>query len=325
MFMNTPQFKFLDVINYLSQMTNDKWVKTYGAKQTKSWLPYEWFDSADKLDYKGLPPYWCWYSQLKNEFTLTAKEYDKCKRVFQEREMQTFGDWLEYYNNLDVTPFLETLKKMKAYYTKLSVDIFKDAVSLPGVSMQYIPRGTLRWRNAPKLYAPGKEAYEMLKAAVVRGPSLVFTCKHVAGQTTFRSHKYEQPNIVKRILGFDANSLYPSTMAKEMPCGKEMVVHYEDPVQAAKELIPRMYKRRWFGFAEVDIEVPRDLWEEFEEFPPIFINQSVGAEGIPQHMKDYLAKSGRVAVPDQKKLLGVLKAKKVLLYAPLFFSLFVVS
>ena len=102
-----------------------------------------------------------------------------------------------------------------------------------------------------------------------------------------------------------------------MPCGKETVVHYEDPVQAAKELIGRMYSKRWFGFAEVDIEVPRDLWEEFEEFLPIFINQSVGEEGIPQYMKDYLAKSGRVAMPDQKKLLGVLKANKVLLYAPL--------
>ena len=34
-------------------------------------------------------------------------------------------------------------------------------------------------------------------------------------------------------------------------------------------------------------------------------------------MKDYLAKSGRAAMPDQKKLLGVLKAQKVLLYAPL--------
>ena len=118
-------------------------------------------------------------------------------------------------------------------------------------------------------------------------------------------------------MGFNANSLYPSTMAKEMPCGQEFAEHYEDPVQAAKELIPRMYSKRWFGFAEVDIEVPQDLLEKLEEFPPIFINQSVGEEGIPQHMKDYLAKSSRVATPDQKKLLGVLKAKKVLLHAPL--------
>ena len=37
-------------------------------------------------------------------------------------------------------------------------------------------------------------------------------------------------------------------------------------------------------------------------------------------MKDYLAKSGRAAKPDQKKLVGVLKAQKVLLYAPLLKS-----
>ena len=231
--------------------------------------------------------------------------------------MKTFGDWLEYYNNLDVTPFFETLEKMKAFYTKLGIDIFKDAVSLPGVSMQYILRGTLRGRNPPKLYAPSSEAYEMLKGAVVGGPSLVFTRKHIAGQTSIRSHKYDSARTVQSILGFDANLLYPSAMTKEMPCGKETVVHYEDPVQAAKDLILRLYSKRWFGFAEVDIEVPRDLWDTFEEFPPLFVNQSVGAEGIPQHMQDYLAKSNRAFLPDQKKLLGVLQTKKVLLYAPL--------
>ena len=116
----------------------------------------------------------------------------------------------------------------------------------------------------------------------------MFTRKQVAGKMRIRSQKYDLARIVKHILGFDANSLYPSTMAKDMPRGKEFVEHYEDPLQAAKDLIPRMYSKRWFGFAEVDIKVPRDLWEKFEEFPPIFINQSVGAEGIPQHMKDYL-------------------------------------
>ena len=57
MFINTPKFKFLDVVNYLAPgITYDKWVKTYGATLTKSWLPYEWFDSPAKLDFSGLPP-----------------------------------------------------------------------------------------------------------------------------------------------------------------------------------------------------------------------------------------------------------------------------
>ena len=185
MFIKTPKFKFLDVLNYLGPgITYEKWVKTYGATLAKSWLPYEWFDSPDKLDFPGLPPYMAWYSKLKGEYVLTLKEYDDCHRIFKERGMQTFGDWLEYYNNLDVAPFLEALQKMKEFYTSLGIDILKDAVSLPGVSEKYILRKTLqpRWGyKPPELYSPNKEAYAMLKAAVVGGPSLVFTRKHVGG------------------------------------------------------------------------------------------------------------------------------------------------
>ena len=91
--------------------------------------------------------------------------------------MRTFRDWLEYYNNLDVAPFLEALQKMKEFYTDLGVDIFKDAVSLPGVSKQYLLRKTLQPRRGykpPELYVPNKEAYAMLKAAVVGGSFQVF-------------------------------------------------------------------------------------------------------------------------------------------------------
>ena len=322
MFISTPKFKFLDVVNYLAPgITYDKWVKTYGATLTKSWLPYEWFDSPAKLDFPGLPPYLAWYSKLKGEYVLTLQEYDDCHRIFRERGMQTFGDWLKYYNNLDVAPFLEALQKMKAFYSDLGVDIFKDAVSLPGVSQQYILRKTLQPRRGykpPELYAPNKEAYGMLKAAVVGGPSLVFTRKHVAGETKIRPHQYgEGSRLARRILGYDANSLYPSTMMKEMPCGPGKVTTYAHPEAFARLFPQLLYSREWFGFAEVDIEVPRELWPEFEEFPPIFINRSVPDSAVPQYMHDYLKNSGRKRFPEQPKLLGVMSAKKVLLYAPL--------
>ena len=234
--------------------------------------------------------------------------------------MKTFGDWLEYYNNLDVAPFLEALQKMKEFYTNLGVDIFKDAVSLPGVSQQYILRKTLKGRKGykpPELYAPNKEAYDMLKAAVVGGPSLVFTRKHVAGETKIRSHQYEDVRLTKRILGYDANLLYPSTMMKEMPCGEGVVTTYANPEAAARVFPTALSPGEWFGFAEVDIEVPEELWPEFEEFPPFFINRSVPDNAVPQHMHDSLLHSKRKRFPEQQKLLGVLSAKKILLYAPL--------
>ena len=321
MFINTPKFKFLDVLNYLGPgITYEKWVKTYGATLAKSWLPYEWFDSPDKLDFPGLPPYMAWYSKLKGEYVLTLKEYDDCHRIFKERGMQTFGDWLEYYNNLDVAPFLEALQKMKEFYTALGIDILKDAVSLPGVSEKYILRKTLqpRWGyKPPELYSPNKEAYAMLKAAVVGGPSLVFTRKHVAGETRIRSHQYEDARVCRRILGYDANSLYPSTMMKEMPCGPGYVKSYDNPEAYARVFPQFLWMEEWFGFAEVDIEVPEELWPEFEEFPPLFINRGVPDSAVPQHMHDYLQQSGRKRFPEQSKLLGVMSAKKILLYAPL--------
>jgi len=53
MFMHTEGFRFLDIINYLGPATSyDKWVKAYGRETEKSWFPYEWFDSPEKLDFE---------------------------------------------------------------------------------------------------------------------------------------------------------------------------------------------------------------------------------------------------------------------------------
>ena len=237
--------------------------------------------------------------------------------MFRERGMKMFADWLKYYNNLDVSPFLEALEKMRGFYTNLGIDIFKDAVSLPGVSLQYLLRGTLSTPDAPELCAPEREAYDMLKGAVVGGPSLVFTRKHEAGKTAIRSHKYENARVCRRVVGYDANALYPSTMLQEMPCGKEKVAHYENLAEEVDIFIGRLRRKEWFGFAEVDISVPRELWEKFEQFPPLFYNSSIPYEGIPRHMKEYLWRTGRTELQNQNKRLGRLLGENILLYAPL--------
>ena len=98
--------------------------------------------------------------------------------------MQTFADWLHYYNNLNVAPGLEALEMMRAFYTEKGIDILKDAVSLPGVSLHYLLRGTIE--RGADLYSPCKEAYDMLKNAMVRGPSIVFKRRHEADVTQIR-------------------------------------------------------------------------------------------------------------------------------------------
>ena len=313
MFILTSGLRFLDIMNYLGPGTTyEKWVKAYDCKTVKSWLPYEWFDRLEKLDYPGLPDYPDWYSKMKGDFVLKLSEWKACKKLFREKGMKTFKDWVRYYNDLDVAPGLEALQKMKNFYTEKGIDIMKDAVSIPGVSLHYLLRGAIE-RNAD-LYSPSKEAYDMLKAAVVGGPSLVFTRYHKVGKTRIRPHQIAEPQLCKNILGYDANALYLSTMLREMPCGKERVVNWEE--EDPFVLTCMLKERSWFGFAEVDIEIPKHLHQKFEEMCPFFYNKVVPAKAVPEHMIKYLRDTGRKRGED-KKLMGTLSAKRILLYAPL--------
>ena len=75
---------------------------------------------------------------------------------------------------------------MRAFYTEKGIDILKDAVSLPGVSLHYLLRGTIE--RGADLYSPCKEGYDMLKNAMVGNPSIVFKRRHEASVTLIRPH-----------------------------------------------------------------------------------------------------------------------------------------
>ena len=192
----------------------------------------------------------------------------------------------------------------------------KDTVSIPGVSLHYLLRGAVE--RGAEHYSLGKETYEMLKRAVVGGPSLVFTWYHEVEVTKIRSHQTAEPRLCQRILGYDANALYLSTMLEEMPCGKEKGVHYTGgwTARAAPHLAQRLKNGTWFGFAEVNIQIPEPLRPKFEEMCPFFYNKKVPVEAVPQQMLDYLKRMGQNR-GDGKKLVGALSAEKLLVFAPL--------
>ena len=162
------------------------WGEVTGGEMTMGRNDRMPFDAPEKLDFPGLPDYSEWYSKQKKVFVLTHDEYARCQREFQEKGIRTFADWLRYYNNLDVAPGLEALEKMRNFYTDKGIDMLKDVSLLRGA----VERGA-------ELYAPSKEAYEMLKEAVVGGPSLVFTRYHEVNVTGIRSHRYKKPRLCK--------------------------------------------------------------------------------------------------------------------------------
>ena len=48
------------------------------------------------------------------------------------------GDWLRVYNVADVARFIEAFKRMAAQYYPNKIDLCKDVVGIPGISMTYV-------------------------------------------------------------------------------------------------------------------------------------------------------------------------------------------
>ena len=351
MFLSTPNFKFLDIKNFLAPgLSYDAWCRAYGCELQKLAFPYEWFDSFEKLNHIGPVKYEEFYSSLKGGITISQEEYQNFCDEFHKRGCVTMKDWLKEYNLADVEPFIEALEKTREQYYPDEIDLLKDAVSIPGISMTYVLNKALKIKKKsdPDLFAPGdpckckckndcqkkgcekckeirdnceictkNEAYEMLTTGMIGGPSIVF-CRHAeAGVSKIRSHIYREADAktCRSVLGLDSNSLYLFCSGQEMPCGKEKV--FKCNTGEKNEIIQNVLNDKLFGFFEVDIEVPEQKRKRFSEFCPLFVISEVPEEQIPQHMKDYKINTGRKMIKNNKKLLGVMKAEKILLYSPL--------
>ena len=351
MFLSLPQFKFLDIKSYLVPgLSYDAWCRAYGCELQKLAFPYEWFDSFNKLNHKGPVKYEEFYSSLKGGITISQEEYQNFCDEFSKRGCVTMKDWLKEYNLADVKPFIEALEKTREQYYPDEIDLLKDAVSIPGISMMYVLNEASKRRkySEPDLFAPGEpckcecsddcekarcekckevrkdckiytknEAYEMLTTGMIGGPSIVF-CRYAEAEVSrIRSHRYSEADAktCRAVLGFDANSLYLFCSGQEMPCGKEKV--FSTNPEEKDKLIQKVLNDKIFVFFQVDIEVPGQLHKHFSEFSPLFILSEVPEDQIPQHMHAYKINTGRKKVKNNKKLLGVMKAEKILLYSPL--------
>ena len=52
--------------------------------------------------------------------------------------MATFNDFFIWYNNLDVGPFVTAVQNLQQYYFKRHIDIFRNSISVPGLSRQML-------------------------------------------------------------------------------------------------------------------------------------------------------------------------------------------
>ena len=215
MCLSTDKLKFLDVTQYLAPgVSYAKYLKAYGCELQKGHFPYEYMDGIGKLEDRALPPQAAFFSQLKNE-GISDTDYARCQAVWHDNQMKTLREYLIWYNNRDVTPFLDAIAKQFAFYRDRDIDMFKDGISVPGLSLLYL------FSNLPKdtfftvFNNTNKDVHKLVKDNIVGGPAIIFHRYHEKNVTRIRGGS----ELCRKVVGYDANALYLWAIMQDMPTG----------------------------------------------------------------------------------------------------------
>ena len=181
---STKKLTFLDIINFLSPgYSYDKYLKAHGCELQKGHFPYEYMDGIGKLEDSALPPQDAFYSRLKNE-GISDEDYARCQAVWRDNGMKTMHDFLVWYNDRDVVPFLDAIDKQFAFFKQQNIDMFKDGVSVPGLTLPYL-FNELPSNTFFTVFNQTNSYLQLLvKDNIVGGPAIIF-------------HRYHEKDITK--------------------------------------------------------------------------------------------------------------------------------
>ena len=234
--ISTEKFKFLDLSNFLSAGSSySQFLKAYGVTESKLFFPYEYLDCFEKLSETEFPSYDTFYSSLKQcnvleaehlawqksqkgpEPKTGAENYQMMLDLWHSKGMQTLKDLLILYNDSDVGPFVKGIEAMQKHYHEKNIDITKNFVSVPGIARDILFRHA---RDEKTYFSLFDEAFahihELFRKNCFGGPSIVFNRKLIQNQTGIRG---DLANLIRFIIGLDANALYNWSISQRMPSG----------------------------------------------------------------------------------------------------------
>ena len=218
--LSTDQLKSLDMTNYVAPgFSYDKYLKAYGCEVTKGHFPYEYMDRLERLDDTALPPKEAFFRRLKNE-GISDEDYASCQEAWRDNDMTTLRDFLVWYNNWDKVPFLQAIDRQFAFYQQRGIDMFKQGLSVPGLTLLYLFNDLPENTYFTIFNEKNKDFHDLVLDNIIGGPSIIFHRYHEKGVTTLRQNVYgEAAPPCRSIVGYDANALYLLSLIQNMPMG----------------------------------------------------------------------------------------------------------
>ena len=166
--------QFLDILIFLGGGTSlDKFLKAYGTSEQEAVFPDEWFEDNEKLKHTELLLIAdSFYSKLKKCNVLESdfimyncllkkgicssvalkkhelksppqekdQNYQDLREVWRRNRMESFQEFLKWYNKKDVVPTVEALQKMM--YHRKGMDMLKLGFTVPNLANRILHSST---------------------------------------------------------------------------------------------------------------------------------------------------------------------------------------
>ena len=263
-FLDSARFMADSLGNLVRNLTDDDFVETkkgFGDKwellKRKGVFPYEWLDSVEKFKVEKLPEKEAFYSQLNDE-GISDSDWEYAVKVWKEFDMKNMGDYHDVYLKADVfqlADVFEAFRKVCQTHYDLDPAWFYTSAALAWEAALKESRVELELLTDPDML----QFFEM---GIRGGVSTIFH-RHARANNKFMGEKFDKEKPSKFIAYVDANGLYSWAMTKELPLGdfRWMTQKERDRWDEKKEGVGCLL--------EVDVEIPKELHDEFNDFPPL--------------------------------------------------------
>ena len=219
--VRSGQVHFKDALLFTSPTSLSKYLKQNNIQEEKSIFPHGRFNSISQIKAQvDFPKYEEFYSSLKNQ-NVPREDYDLAKAEFYRRKnlpsdhpekINSFKDWLVFYNNLDVLPLAKAINNsFSTFFEIFSIDP-EWCISLPKYSQMCMFRNYDQNESfCYSFFHKNEDIYKVFRNSLYGGLVNCFhRCIDLSGRPNLPKSAQYAPdgNIFTNISFFDFNSLY---------------------------------------------------------------------------------------------------------------------
>ena len=145
--INTDEIIFNDTLNYTAPCNLSSYLSQWKVTEQKSIFPYQYFSTVEELrECTEFPPIEAFYSSLTGK-SVEQDIYDQTKAHFNHcrglpdghpDKMRHMGDFLAFYNKLDVSPLVDAMNRSFACFHKYFGLDPSQYLSLPKIALSAV-------------------------------------------------------------------------------------------------------------------------------------------------------------------------------------------